>query len=150
MVPLYIMHEVSSGYDAMADWTFTLIIACDAAVVADLPPPYVANDISVYKNRTYLGHETLRQAHLPIGENVLGLANSDAIQGAVYIGSQASVLGRVVAIYGRENLPTRLERIPKCLVPSVFLGELKTISRGGQKKQIRGCSHCFLGSAGGG
>ena len=80
------------------------------------------------RNQTYLGHEALRQAHLPIREGGLGLISSDAIKGAAYIACQALVLGHVVAASTWENLPSLLERLPDRPMASAFIDELKTFA----------------------
>ena len=91
-------------------------------------PEEVARDLSVCQTQTYLGHEALRQAHLPIREGGLGLTSSDAIKGAAYIGCQALVLGRVVAASARGNLSSLLERLPERPTTSALIDELKTMS----------------------
>ena len=88
--------------------------AYDGAAVVGLPTPEeVARDSTVCQNQTYLGHEALRQAHLPIREGDLGLTNSSSIKGAAYIGYHALVLERVVAASARGDLPSLLERLPE-------------------------------------
>ena len=80
------------------EWALASIIAGDGAAAAGLPTPEeVAHDPTVCQNHTYLGHDALRQAHLPIREGGLGLTSSSSIKGAAYIGCHALVLGRVVA-----------------------------------------------------
>ena len=97
-VPPSITQEASRCFDALIGWAVALIMAGNGAAAASLPTPEkVANDPSVCRNQTYLGHEALRQAHLPILEGGLGIISSDAIKGAAYIGCQALVMGHVVA-----------------------------------------------------
>ena len=106
-----------------------IIIAGDRAAAAGLPTPdEVANDPRVCNNQTYLGHEALRQAHLPIREGGLGLISSDAIKGAAYIGCQALVLGHVVVASAQENLPSLLGRLPDRLMASALIDELKSLA----------------------
>ena len=95
-VPPSITQEASRCFDALIGWAVALIMAGNGAAAASLPTPEkVANDPSVCSQRTYLGHEALRHAHLPIC--------SDAIKGAAYIGCQALVLGHVVGASAREK-----------------------------------------------
>ena len=80
------------------------IIAGDGAAASGLPTPEeVAHHLTVCQNQTYLGREALRQAHLPIREDGLGLTSSSSIKGAAYIVCHALVLGRVVATSARGN-----------------------------------------------
>ena len=82
-VPLYITCQAAANYDALAEWALASIIAGDEAAAAGLPTPKkVAHDPTVCQNQTYLGHEALRQAHLPIREDGLGLTSSSSINGA--------------------------------------------------------------------
>ena len=128
-VPPSITQEASRHFDALIEWALASIIAGDGAAAAGLPTPEeVANDPNVCRKQTYLGHEALRQAHLPIREGGLGLISSDAIRGAAYIGCQALVLGHVVAASARENLPSLLERLPERPMASALIGELKTLA----------------------
>ena len=91
------------------EWALASIIAGDGAAAAGLPTPEeVAHDPNVCQNQTYLGHEALRQAHLPIREGGLGLTNSSSIKDAAYIGCHALVLGRIVSASARGNLPSLL------------------------------------------
>ena len=63
------------------------IIAGDGAATAGLPTPEdVAYDSNVCQIPAYIGHEVLRQAHLPIREGDLELTSSNSIKGAPYIG----------------------------------------------------------------
>lgn len=71
--------------------------------MAGLKTPEVGHDSRVIRTQTYLGHEALRQTHLPIWEGGLGLASSDAIKSAVQIGCQDFVMGRVVSTSARET-----------------------------------------------
>ena len=94
--------QAAANYDALVVWALESIIAGDRAAAAGLPPPEeVAHDPTVCQNPTYLGHEALRQAHLPIREGGLGLTSSSSIKGAAYIGCLALVLRRVVAASAR-------------------------------------------------
>ena len=64
-VPPSITCQAAANYDALVEWALASIIA--GAAVAELPTPKeVAHDPTVCQNQTYLGHEALRQAHLPI------------------------------------------------------------------------------------
>ena len=108
-----ITRQAAANYDALVEWALASIIAGDRAAAAGLPAPEeVAHDPTVCQNQTYLGHDALRQAHLPIREGGLGLTSSSSIKGAAYIGCHALVLGRVVAASTLGNLPSLLERLP--------------------------------------
>ena len=136
-VPPSITCQAAANYGALVKWTLASIIAGDGAVAAGLPTPEeVAHDPSVSQNQTYLGHEALRQAHLPIREGGLGLTSSSSIKGAVYIGCHALVLGRVVAASARGNLPSLLERLPERSMGSAPTEELKTVSTEAKRSQI--------------
>ena len=68
---------------ALVEWALASIIAGDGAAAAGLPTPEeVAHDPTAYQNQTYLGHDALRQAHLPIREGGLELISSSSIKGA--------------------------------------------------------------------
>ena len=111
--------------------------AGDGAAAAGLPTPEeVAHDPTVCQNQTYLGHDALRQAHLPIREGGLGLTSSSSIKGAAYIGCHALVLGRVVAASARGNLPSLLERLPERPMASALLEELKIVATEAKRSQI--------------
>ena len=85
---------------------------------------------------THLGHDALRQAHLPIREGGLGLTSSISIKGAAYIGCHALVLGRVVAAAAaRGNLPSLLERLPERPMASAFIEELKIVATEAKRTQ---------------
>ena len=108
-VPPSITGQAAANYDALVEWALASIIAGDGAAAAGLPTPEeVAHDSTVCQNQTYLGHEALRQAHLPIREGGLGLTSSSSIKGAAYIGCHALVLGRVVAASarGKPSIPS--------------------------------------------
>ena len=75
-----------------------------------------------------MGHEALRQAHLPIREGGLGLTRSSSTKGAAYIGCHALVLGRVVAFSARGNLPSLLERLPERPMALALIEELKNVA----------------------
>ena len=104
---------------------------------AGLPTPEeVAHDPTVYQNQTYLGHEALRQAHVPIREGGLGFASSSSIKGAALIGCHALVHERVVAASARGNLPPFLERLPERPMGSAPIEELKTVATEAKRSQI--------------
>ena len=114
-------------------------MAGDEAAAAGLPTPEeVAHDPTVCQNQTYLGHDALRQAHLPIQEGGLGLTSSSSIKGAAFIGCHALVLGRVVAASARGNLPSLLERLPERPMASALLEELKIVATEAKRSQIEG------------
>ena len=97
-VPPSIKCQAAANYDALVEWALASIIAGDGAAAAGLPTPEeVAHDPTVCQNQTYLGHDALRQAHLPILEGGLGLTSNSSIKGAAYFGCHTLVLGRVVA-----------------------------------------------------
>ena len=74
--------------------------------MAWLPTPEeVAHDPTVCQTQINLGHEALRQAHLPFGEGDVGLTSSNSIKDATYIGCHALVLGRVAAAFAQGKLP---------------------------------------------
>ena len=59
--------QAAANYDALVEWALASIIAGDGAAGAELPTPEeVAHDPIVCQNQTYLGHEAIRQAYLPI------------------------------------------------------------------------------------
>ena len=129
--------QAALHYDALVEWALASIIAGDGPAAAGLPTPEeVAHDPTVCQNQTYLGHETLRQAHLPIREGGLGLTNSSSIKGAAYIGCHALVLGCVVAASARGNLPSLLERLPEQPMASALIEELKAVATEAKRSQI--------------
>ena len=108
-VPPSITYQAAADYEALVEWALASIIAGDGAAAAGLPTPQeVAHDPIVCQNQAYLGHEALRQAHLPIRECGPGLTSSNSTKGAAYIDRHALVLGRVVAASARGNPPTLL------------------------------------------
>ena len=136
-VPPSITCQAAANYDALVEWALASIIASDGAAAAGLPTPVeVAHDPTVCQNQTYLGHDFLRQAHLPIREGGLGLTSSTSIEGAAYIGCHALVLGRVVAASARGNLPSLLERLPERPMASALIEELKIVATEAKKTQI--------------
>ena len=98
--------------------------------------PHTLTHPTVCQNQTYLGHDALRQAHLPIREGGLGLTSSSSIKGAAYIGCHALVQGRVVAASARGNLPSLLERLPKRPMASGLNEELNTMTTEAKRSQI--------------
>ena len=129
--------QAAAKYDALVEWALASIVAGNGAAAAGLPTPEeVAHDPNVCQNQTYLGHDALRQAHLPILEGGLGLTSSSSIKGAVYIGCHALVLGRVVAASARGNLPSLLERLPERPMASALLEELKIVATEAKRSQI--------------
>ena len=119
------------------EWALASIIADDGAAAAGLPTPVeVAHDPTLCQNQTYLGHDALRQAHLPIREGGLGLTSSSSIKSAAYIGCHALVLGRVVAASARGNLPSLLERLPERPMASALVEELKIVATEAKRTQI--------------
>ena len=136
-VPPSIMCQAAANYDALVEWALASIIAGDGAVAVGLPTPEeVAHDPTVCQNQTYLGHDALRQAHLPIREGGLGLTSSSSIKGAAYIGCHALVLGRVVAASAGGNLPPLLERLPERPMASAPIEELKIVATEAKRSQI--------------
>ena len=136
-VPPSITCQAVENYDALVEWALASIIAGDGAAAAGLPTPEeVAHDPTVCQSQTYLGHDALRQAHLPIREGGLGLTSSSSIKGAANIGCHALVLGRVVAASARGNLPSLLERLPKRPMASALLEELKIVATKAKRSQI--------------
>ena len=75
-----------------------------------------------------MGHDTLRQAHLPIQEDGIGFTGSSSIKGAAYIGCHALVLEHAVAASARRNLPSLLERMPERSMASALIEELKAVA----------------------
>ena len=136
-VPPSITCQAAANYDALVEWVLASIIAGDGAAAAGLPTPEeVAHDPTACQNQTYLGHDALRQAPLPIREGGLGLTSSSSIKGPAYIGCHALVLGRVVAASTRENLPSLLERLPERTIASALLEELKIVAIEAKRSQI--------------
>ena len=136
-VPPSITCQAAANYNALVEWALASIIAGDGAAAAGLPTPEeVAHDPTVCQNQTYLGHDALRQAHLPIREGGLGLTSSSSIKGAAYIGCHALVLGRVVATSARGNLPSLLERLSERPMASALIEELKIVATEAKRIQI--------------
>ena len=120
--------QAAADYDVLVEWALAPITAGDGAAAAGLPTPEeVAHDPNVCQKRTYLGHQPLRQVHLPIQEGDLGLTSSSSIKGAAYIGCHALVLGIVVAASARGNLPPLLKQLPERPMAQALLDELKTV-----------------------
>ena len=118
-------------------WVLASIIAGDGADAAGLPTPVeVAHHPTVRQNQTYLGHDALRQAHLPIREGGLGLTSSSSIEGAAYFECHALVLGRVVTASARGNLPSLLERLPERPMASALIEELNIVATEAKRTQI--------------
>ena len=118
-------------------WALASITAGDGAAAAGLSTPEeVAHDPTACQNQTYLGHEALRQAHLPIRKGSLGLTSSSSVKGAAYIGCHALVLGRVVAASTRGNIISLVERRPERPMTSALIHELKTVATEAKKTQI--------------
>ena len=119
------------------EWALAFTVTGDGAAAAGLPTPEeVAHDPTVCQSQTYLGHDALRQALLPIREGGLGLTSSSSIKGAAYIGCHALVLGRVVAASARGNLPSILDWLPERPMASALLEELKIVATEAKKSQI--------------
>ena len=137
-VPPSITCQAPPNHDALVEGALASIIAGDGAAAAELPTPEeVAHDHTGCQNQTYLGHEDLRQAHLPIREDGVGLTSSISIKGAAYIGCHATVLGRIVAASARGNLPSLLERLPKRpIMASALIEELKIMATEAKRSQI--------------
>ena len=111
-VPPSITCQAAANHDALEEWALASIIAGDGTAAAGISTPEeVAYDPTVCKNQTYLGHDALRQAHLPIREGGLGLTSSSSIEGAAYTGCHALVLGGVVASSAQGNLASLLEQL---------------------------------------
>ena len=121
-VPLSITCQPAANYDTLVEWALTSIIDGGGAAETGLPTPEkVAHDPAVCQNQTYLGHEALRQAYLPIREGGLGLISSSFIKGAAFIGYHALVLGRVVAASARGYLLSFLELLLEQHMASALL-----------------------------
>ena len=135
-LPLFITCQAAADYDALVEWALAPIIAGEGATTAGLPTPEeVAHDPTVCQNQTCLGHEALRQAHLPIQEGGLGLTSSNSIKGT-YIGWHALALGRVVPAPAQRNLPSLFERLPERPMASTLLEELKIMATEVKRSQI--------------
>ena len=136
-VPPSITRQAAANYDALVEWALASIIAGDGAAAVGLPTlKEVARDPTVCQNQTYLGHEALRQAHLPIREGGLGLTSISSIKGAAYIGCHALVLGRVVTASARGNLRSLLERLPERPMASALIEELNIVATEAKRSQI--------------
>ena len=136
-VPPSVTYLAAANYDALVEWALASIIAGDGAAAAGLPTQEeVAHDPTVCQNQTYLRHDALRQAHLPIREGGLGLTSSSSIKGAAYIGCHALVLRRVVAASARGNLQSLLERLPERPMASALIEELKIVATEAKRSQI--------------
>ena len=150
-VPPSITCEAAADYDVLVEWALASIVAGDGVATAGLPvPEEVTCDPTVCQNQTYLGHEALRQVHLPIREGGLGLTSSPSIKGATYIGCHALVLERVIAASTLGSISSLLERLSERPMAAALLAELKTASTDINKSQIKECSGQFVGSLGGG
>ena len=91
-------------------------------MVGRLTPEEVGHIPSARKTQTYLGHEALRQAHLPIrDEGGLGLTSRKSIKDSAFIGCRALVLRRVTNVSTLENLPSLRERLPERSMASALL-----------------------------
>ena len=133
-----ITYQAAADYDAfLVEWVLTSIIAGNGAASVGQPTPEeVADDFTACQTQTYLGHEALQQAHLPIRKYDLGLTNSNPIIGAAYVGCHDLILGRVITTSARGNHPFFLERLPDRPVASALLKELKTVNTNGKRSQI--------------
>ena len=144
--PPFITCQAAENYDALVGWALASIIVGDGAAAAGLPTPEeVAHDPTVCQTQTYLGHEDLRQAHLPIREGGLGLTSSSSIKGTIYIGCHALVLGRIVTASARGNLPSLLERLPERPMASALPEELKTVATEAKRSQIEDTKRTIKG-----
>ena len=120
IVPPSIIHQAAAGYDALAEWVLSSIIAgVGVTVVGLLIPRKVVHDSS--QSQTYLGHKALRHVHLPTYEAGLGITSSDSVKGVAYIGCHVLLLERVVAASARENLSSLLERLRERPMAPIFL-----------------------------
>ena len=136
-LPPSITCQATANYNALVEWALASIIAGDGAAAAGLPTPEeVAHYLTLCQNQTYLGHDALQQARLPIREGGLGLTSSSSIKGAAYIGCHALVLERVVAAPARGNLPSLLERLPERPRASALIEELKIVATEAKNSQI--------------
>ena len=136
-VPPSITCQAVANHDALVEWALASIIAGDRAAAAGLQTPEeVAHYPTVCQNQTYLGHEALRQAHLPIREGGLGLTSSSSIKGAAYIGCHTLVLGCVVAASAQGNPPPLLKQLPERPMASGLIEELKTVATEAKRSQI--------------
>ena len=130
--------QAAANYDALVEWALASIIAGDGAAAVGLPTPEeVVHDPTVCQNQTYLEHDALRQAHLPIREGGLGLTSSSSIKGAAYVGCHALVLGHAVASSARGNLPSFLERLPERPMASALIEQLKIVATEAKRSQIQ-------------
>ena len=111
------------------------IKAGDGAATAEKLMPEKVVHPTVCQNQTYLEHEALRQAPLPIRENGLGLTSSISMKGAAYIGYHALVLGRVVAAFAQGYLSFLPERLPERSMASALIEELKTVAAEAERSQ---------------
>ena len=138
-IPPSITCQAAAIYDALVEGALASIIAGDEAAAAGLTTPeeVAYDDHTVGQNQTYLGHDALRQAHLPIREGGLGLTSSGSIKDAAYIGCHALVLGRIVVASSRGNLPSLLERLPERPMASALIEELKIVATEAKRSQIK-------------
>ena len=136
-VPPSLTCQVTENYDALEEWALASIIAGDGAAAAGLSrPEEVAHGPTVCQTQTDLGHEALRQAHLPIQKGGIGFTISSSIKDAAYIGYHALVLGCVVAASAGGNLPSLLERLPERTMASALIEELKTVAPEAKERKI--------------
>ena len=113
-------------------------LLCDPGWYVHKPDVQNKWDVNTHTHthKTYLGHEALRQAHLPIREGDLGLTSSSSIKGTAYIGCPALILGRAVAASARGNLPSLLDRLPERPMALELIEELKTVATEAKRSQI--------------
>ena len=113
-IPPSMTCQAAANYDALVEWALASTIGADGAPVAGLSTrEEIVHDPTVCQTQTSLGHEDLRQAHLPIREGGLALTSSSTIKGTAYIGYSALVLKRIIAASARGNLPSLLEQLPE-------------------------------------
>ena len=133
-VPPSITCQAAENYDALAELALAYIIAADGAAATGLPTPEeVAHDPTVCQTQTYMGHEVLRQGHLPIRKGGLMLTSSSSIKGTANIDCHALVLGRVVVSSARGNIPSLFERRPERPMASALIEEVKTVTTEAKK-----------------
>ena len=75
-----ITHEGAADYNALVEGALESIIVGDGATAAGLPTSKEGtHDPATWKTHTYLVHETLWQAYMPIRKDGLGITSSISI-----------------------------------------------------------------------
>ena len=136
-VPPTITCQAAANYDALVEWSLASIIAGDGAATAELPTPEeVAHDPTVCQNQTYLGHDALRQAHLPIREGGLGTDQKQLNQRRGIYRLPRPGPGACRRCLRPGNLSFLLERLPERPMALALIEEVKIGATEAKRNQI--------------